>query len=448
MKKFYDIHMHAFDLSHPNLSAFVLRKGLIDSLLTCKTRWLLPIVAILPRLTLDKAKKYLKEHPFIKNTLAFYEIPIEYQFLLVDYFLKNPNNTDDIVVGPNNVFKVDDDEFSKIVMCPLAIDFGYSRINEEGVFYNKAPYKPIAKQVGDLFYSIKTYYRFNLVPDPNNPLKLKLEEITGKTLEDIKREKLFEIYPFMGLNTQNYSLEDLKGENGKQGLLDKYFSNFTADETAQSRRDRLFQKMGQFDGKMYEDDESIYKDIFAGIKVYPPLGFNPHPDSSVELDKVKYLYEYCISKRIPIISHCSDGGFEVGEDKCITDPREKWTKVLNEYPTLTLDFAHFGMQRSGATDWQKAIVELTKKENVYSDVSCNDADEKYYKNLNLAIEKAGEHLKSKMLFGSDFSIALISSPINSYNQYLKAFVNSKSLRYKQPMSVTNPERFLFGDVLP
>ena len=30
MKTFYDIHMHAFDLSHPNLSVFLQREDLID----------------------------------------------------------------------------------------------------------------------------------------------------------------------------------------------------------------------------------------------------------------------------------------------------------------------------------------------------------------------------------------------------------------------------------
>lgn len=444
MKKFYDIHMHVFDLSHPNLSAFILRKGLLDSLLTCKIRWLLPVVALLPKLCIGKVKEYLKDHPFLKNTLSFYEIPIEYQFLLVDYFLKSPNNTKDIIVGENNVFKVDDEEYSKIVLCPLAVDFGYRRINEDGLFYNKAPYKPIAKQVGDLFYSIRTYYRFNLAPDPVNPQKLQLVEIVDKSFEQIKQEKLFEIYPFMGLNTQNYTLKRLNGTDGKTGLLDKYFSNFRGDESAQQRRERLYRKMGNFDGKMYEKDESVYKDIFAGIKVYPPLGFNPYPDKDEELEKVKFLYKYCCEKRIPIITHCSDGGFEVGEDKSITDPREKWTKVLNEYPTLTLDFAHFGMQRSGSKDWQKSIIELSNKDHVFTDISCNDSTDDYYKELNGIIQCVTSNLKSKVLFGSDFSICMFSSGLNSYNQYLKPFINSKHLKCKRELCFANSERFLFG----
>jgi len=31
MKTFYDIHTHAFDLSHPNLSVFLQREDIIES---------------------------------------------------------------------------------------------------------------------------------------------------------------------------------------------------------------------------------------------------------------------------------------------------------------------------------------------------------------------------------------------------------------------------------
>jgi len=446
MKKFYDIHMHALDLSHPNLSAFLFKEDLISSVINWKIRLatlIVPLGAFLPkRFIVRQIKSILDENTFIKNTLSFYEIPIEYQFLLVDYFLKYPEKQGDIIVGTNNEFSINGELFDKIVLCPLAIDFGYKNMNEQGVFYNKAPFKPIAKQLGDLFYAIRTYYRFNLGID-DNPLKLKLID-HNKTLDESKQEKLFEIYPFMGLNTQNYTLDKLKGEEDKPGLLDKYFSNFRFNESPQQRRDRLFSKLGTFDGKMYEKDETTYKDIFAGIKVYPQLGFDPYPGKKEEREKVEFLYQYCIDKRIPIMTHCSDGGFKVGDFNDITNPGKKWKEVLKNFPELTLCFAHFGRQGNGAKDWQNSIIELTKYKNVFTDISCNDATPAYYLELNNTINRETTNLKSKIIFGSDFSINMFASKVKSYNHYLKVFLDSNQLENKQDLCLYNPEVFLFG----
>jgi hypothetical protein len=228
--------MHAFDLSHPNLSAFLFKEDLISSNINWKVRLgmlLVPLGSIIPRVYLARLlKNVLDSNKELKNTLSFFEVPMEYQFLLLDYFLKHPELQSDRVMGENNTFTVGNETYNKIVLCPQSIDFGYKNLDEAGVFYNRAPFKPIAKQVGDLFYSIYTYYRFQLQPDDQNPRKLQLATIEGNT-ESLRHDKLFEIYPFMGLNTQNYSLNKLRGITGKTGLLDKFFSAFDGQETAQ-----------------------------------------------------------------------------------------------------------------------------------------------------------------------------------------------------------------------
>ena len=95
MKTFYDIHTHAFDLSHPNLSVFLQREDLIDSVVdnvwTLSSRWLLPFASLIPKSSIKKFV-YNKVSGFrnqLNNTLAFFEIPVEYQFPVIDYFLKN-----------------------------------------------------------------------------------------------------------------------------------------------------------------------------------------------------------------------------------------------------------------------------------------------------------------------------------------------------------------------
>jgi hypothetical protein len=456
--------MHAFNLSHPNLSVFLNGNDLLNKivgglsfiksfLLIIGLMILSPLIALglllYALLTFQKLKHCIKKIIYfifgiksiresvnqIFRTLSFYEIPLEYQFLILDYFLrtKEPkfnHESDQLVIGGK--------PYDKIVLCPLVIDFGRKNI-PDGFFYDKTPKSPIANQVGDLLYAIRTYYRFS-VDVTDGKMKLS-DEIK---LDEGKRTKLFEIYPFMGLDTQNHDTwEDIKS------LLDKYFLDFEKDEPAETRREKLFNKMGELDSNMYNKTEGHYFNIFAGIKVYPQLGFNPYPDDLNQRIKVEKLYEYCINKRIPIISHCSDGGYKPEDNDELTSPLGKWKKVLEqpEFQNLTLCFAHFGSQKSQKTQWRDAIIDLTKTyPNVYTDISCNDMTPEYYSALGKLFNDKNPQLHERVLFGSDFSINMLATEVQSYNQYLKAFSDAK-LEPQTDLCERNPERFLFGGVI-
>lgn len=452
MKTFYDIHMHALNLNHPNLSAYLFKDGLIDQLIDEN-------VGPLARLGLFGAvfasKNFIKKKiikflttgnpspkDIVGNCLSFFEIPLEYQFLVLEYFMKtgSPN-----IFNAQGKIAVNGTSYDKIVLCPLVIDFGYKNI-AQSIFYNLSPKKPIANQVGDLFYAIRTYYRFNL------ELKGKKIDLSTEIVDFNmhKHEKLFEIYPFMGLDTRNYELQEL------ETLFAKYFRNFSKTESGETRRSRMFAQMGTLDSNMYGRDID-YSDAFAGIKLYPQLGFDPYPNDPEELKKVRFLYQYCIDKRIPIITHCSDAGFKVGEFDSLTSPEGKWKKVLAEYQELTLNFAHFGSEsKSDKRQWRNAIIALTKQyENVYTDISCNNTKPEYYDELETLLNPTTKNkfkyappisnpeLHKKVLYGSDFSINLLSSKINSYNEYLKAFMDAR-LSSKNDLCESNPEKFLFG----
>ena len=443
MSTFYDIHAHAFNLSHPHLSSFLIREDLIDNLIDeafgGKTRGNLFLASIAPKNTIKKVigKKLASFKEQVNNTLAFYEVPLEYQLLVLDHFLKSGSPA---VFNEKKQIEIGDKAYNKIVLCPLVIDFGYKSIpknEKDGVFYNLTPKRPIVNQVGDLLYAIRTYYRFNLVINSETKKMNLSPEIPD--FETRKNEKLFEIYPFMGLDTRNYTLEQV------QDMLEKYFKNFTKDESAETRRKRLFEKMGKLDSNMYVSTPDYYTDIFAGIKLYPQIGFDPYPDDVEEREKVDVLYQFCIDKRIPIISHCSDGGYKVGDYDALTAPAGRWKKVLEAYPELTLDFAHFGSQKNDKkATWRNAIIDLVGKyPNVYSDISCNDATANYYNELEKLFNGKNSALQEKLLYGSDFSINLLVVKIKSYNEYLKAFLNAK-LSYKNNLCELNPKRFLFG----
>ena len=455
MKTFYDIHTHILNLSHPNLTAYLFRPDLKQQLaqLLKDNRFDLAKLGlgslILPSLTknaihekLMKGEKALIN--VIVNCLSFMEVPMEYQFLVLEYFLKTGSPT---LLNKQRQLEINGTAYDKIVLCPLVIDFGYKNMSS-GIFYGLSPKRPIASQVGDLLYAIKTYYRFNLeVKEKRMHLSKEIPDFQA-----CKHEKLFEIYPFMGLDTRNYTLKEIRG------LLYKYFPNFSKSESGEERRARLFAKMGQLDSNMYKSPEE-YADVFAGIKLYPQLGFDPYPKDPDELKKVQYLYKFCVKRRIPITTHCSDGGYKIGQYDDLTrpPPTGRWKNVLNEFPELTLNFAHFGSEsQSPKRQWRNAIIALTKKHpHVYADISCNEATPAYYNELESLFNPTPKpkfdypppdnnpELYTRVLFGSDFSINLLASKVASYNAYLDAFAKAK-LSHKDALCSENPARFLFG----
>jgi len=489
MKKFYDIHMHAFDLSHPNIAAFLWKFDFINKCIDRKTFkikwWFVLWLALLELLKLPILVKKIfckgEDKPIFKkviDTISFFEIPHEYQFLVMDYHLKNKKNKKLSINEDNNLI-LGENTYKKIVLCPLIIDFGYKDISR--LEHNFSPKRPIAKQTSDMFYAIRTYFRFEIdvKESPKGGSLFELSEENKKWFAE-REKKLFEIYPFMGIDTENYSLFDLKK------LLDKYFKDFNNTKDAKDRQTALRAKMGMFDSNLYRDKNHLkeeekdyldkknishdYQHAFAGIKLYPQLGFDPYPDGETKvaaindiqnliekeqyseeeckaldtpLNRVCFLYQYCIDKRIPITTHCSDGGYKTGDNDKLTSPLTKWKKVLNDYPDLTLNFAHFGHQADKKREWRDEIIRLAEKyPNIYTDISCNDMSEKYYKDLKDDLKK-NPHLQNKVLFGSDFSINMLVTKTDSYDDNLSKFAESE-LEYQDLLCNHNSERFLFG----
>ena len=132
-----------------------------------------------------------------------------------------------------------------------------------------------------------------------------------------------------------------------------------------------------------------YQYAFAGIKVYPQLGFDPFSDDTNERDKVKYLYQY------------------------------------------------------GKKQWRDAIIGLTNKyDRVYTDISCKSVP--YYKEL-ADLLTANPRLQERVLYGSDFSINLLVTDANCYSENLDAFLHA-TLEPSHQINICerNPEKFLFG----
>lgn len=401
-KLFYDIHCHAFNLSHPNLLAFVRRLEIPKS-------WALLLYYVLGPLLPFFLMKLIKEKKVIKtyeNLLSILENDIGSIFHLMDQCMhgeeKHLIKDGKLSIGGNT--------YDRMVLTPLLMDFGYKNLLKTDIHYRELPEKPIVEQVIDVFNGIKKYQRKH------------------------RDNGLFLIYPFLGINTKNYELRHV------EKMLEKYFGTYQGNESA------LREKMGQFTG----DIDEMRSNFFAGVKVYPLLGFDPWPDGDLqELKKVQCLYEYCMAKQIPITSHCSDEGFTVVEKKDgqAFSSVEKWAKVLSEYPELKVNLAHFGSEKKKTRPQLDLIM---RYENFYVDISYIAYEDAYYQTLRGLIDgfqsaAERERVMSRVLFGSDFMMSL--KHVNSYSGFVQIFDKTKyfTSEEKNILGSRNPERFLFHE---
>lgn len=172
----------------------------------------------------------------------------------------------------------------------------------------------------------------------------------------------------------------------------------------------------------------IEEENFAGIKLYPPLGYFPF-DKRLDL-----VFNFAETNKIPVTTHCARGGiyfkgtitdkrhpitgveFKKTKNKFLTDvysdPNNYWY-LLHKFPALKINLAHFGgfdewskylkntIDESGEQNWFSKIMELIyKNENVYTDVSYTLYEKELIPLLKSSLQDP--NLKNKILFGSDF----------------------------------------------
>jgi len=209
---------------------------------------------------------------------------------------------------------------------------------------------------------------------------------------------------------------------------------------------------------------------FLGVKMYPPLGYHPDPNSvgngravSAELSG---LYDYCQDQGVPITTHCSGGGAYSAElvrsrsaVSILCEPAG-WAKVLQQYPALRLNFAHFGGREGGSIlnryaydhdSWCQQIADLVQRyENVYADVAYHDealrarSAEAYFCNLEDMLRD--ERLASRALFGTDWPMTRHTW---TEEEYVRPFLRRLPAGLFQRLAFENPLDFLFpGRRLP
>lgn len=421
MKKFYDSHCHVMNLSHPNLTAIINRILREISLLDRIKIGLASLLFVLIGRSISKLTNIDNN---IANLLAIMETELGDFLLQMEEDLRNNLNWN---TGPILSDGDEKKQYDKVVLLPLIMDFGYKGDKKAETFY-KVRWKPIASQVLDLCLGIKNYYKHR----DSNP-------ISGAN----PTTPLFEIYPFMGINTINYNLESKSdGTVGLKDLLVNKFQGFENDSPDTRRTNLAARDWRQFNG----DIDTITSYSYIGIKLYPPLGFDPWPiNRTEEMEKVHWLYSFCQKNKIPITAHCSNVGFLVDDKyKEFSDPK-KWGNVLDEYGDLRLNLAHFGADNP---EWSKKIIQLILRyDNVYTDISYQGVNREYYNYIKDRLNNYGTDDRNKLyeriIYGSDFMINLLV--VESYSQYMRYFAETPmfSLSEKDMFCSKNPERFLF-----
>ncbi|MEA1986959.1 MAG: amidohydrolase family protein [Candidatus Marinimicrobia bacterium] len=212
-----------------------------------------------------------------------------------------------------------------------------------------------------------------------------------------------------------------------------------------------------------------------GIKIYPSLGYLPsHP-------KLMEIFKICEEKNIPITAHCSSGivhthenyikniqGWKIGKDGQLTNKTENrwffggkkyatyfnhpknWEPVLNAFPKLRLNLAHFGSNKEWLelldgknNTWPTRIIDYFMRfENVYSDISYTNSETKLFDILSRRIEKS-KIIKERVLFGMDYYMVVVEG----HYRGLKAnFLSAMGDEIIHQIGNINTRKFLFGEI--
>jgi predicted TIM-barrel fold metal-dependent hydrolase len=164
---------------------------------------------------------------------------------------------------------------------------------------------------------------------------------------------------------------------------------------------------------------------FLGVKLYPPVGFAPlenlhlrsHLPFAARLDDaLSALYAYCQAAEIPITTHASAAN-EYGLGLHTLVAPERWRPVLERYPTLRLNFGHFGHDygvedrdapKETATAWiYQAAALIQRYPNVYADLSNSPLvyDPVYASRLLALLDDVIARypkVKRRLMYGSDW----------------------------------------------
>jgi predicted TIM-barrel fold metal-dependent hydrolase len=178
------------------------------------------------------------------------------------------------------------------------------------------------------------------------------------------------------------------------------------------------------------------------------------------------IYQICVERDIPVMTHCSPGGiWQYGlseKDRRAYSSPESYMPVFKEYPTLRLCMAHFG----GAEEWARHLNREVQKDKhdekpwvrtIYEMIACGDYPNLYtdisytaftprlrglYIDLidYLKVLLSHPRVRTRVLFGSDYYLVARENMSEKEASILLRSRLGEDL-YKQ-IAYTNPRAFL------
>ncbi|HZV19995.1 MAG TPA: amidohydrolase family protein, partial [Hyphomicrobiales bacterium] len=212
--------------------------------------------------------------------------------------------------------------------------------------------------------------------------------------------------------------------------------------------------------------DAIRRHGFLGVKLYSPMGFRPAknaelgfpfpaPAGGKELgkrldDALDGLYAWCEREQVPILAHSTDSQ-SAGPDFASRAEPKFWLSVLEKYPRLRVNLAHFGnfnQAFAGANGsdpeshyektWEYEIGEFIRGRhfrNVYADISYFYwvLDGKAETQKTLAVKRMfAKYLESDpnvehLLFGTDWNMTGKAQNLDGYVDNVEAFFKDLGL---------------------
>lgn len=170
------------------------------------------------------------------------------------------------------------------------------------------------------------------------------------------------------------------------------------------------------------------KQGFVGVKLYPSLGYK----IDIENKKMDNVFKYCNDHRIPMLQHCSQGGFYSKESYIDYSNPAHWRPVLTKYPNLRICFGHFGgdenltKKKIAKNSWTQTILNMMVeyKGQVYTDVAYHtdtmnggEKEKNYISHLKKLI--ADKRYARYILWGTDFVMVRTKVREKSYWHYFE-----------------------------
>jgi predicted TIM-barrel fold metal-dependent hydrolase len=184
---------------------------------------------------------------------------------------------------------------------------------------------------------------------------------------------------------------------------------------------------------------------YVGVKLYPSLGYQ------VDSQAMHAVYAYCEERRVPLLMHCTPGGFYRSPQTVHFGDPKHWRPILEAFPDLTVCFAHFGgadnlVQNPIPPDsWSQTILDLMDDfDGVYTDVSYNDAhmaggekETRYFAHLKRLLDHPV--YGPRILFGTDYYLIRMRLQERNFWRYFEQRLTGGEFAQ---MTQTNPAQFL------